>query len=474
MALAGVTSAPAELLGLGQRIGKIKPGFDADIVVWDSDPLSVGAAPLQVWIDGASQFKDPIVLKKPATPPIKPDLELSEIKDRVQTLENVVFTGISNVFLPGIEVSSTNNESAIVIVDGTITCAGACLEEMTTAVDHETPIISLKNGYLTQPFTAFGSSLGLEEISAERDTQDGRVTDAVWARAVDGLLFDSKQVDVAHKHGVTRAITPPQGFRGVSAGFKTGAKYSMEKGAVFANEVSVHYDLTLSAKKEKTPSISSAIGALRSSLLEALASNDTIKDIYSEKAFLKEVVEGNLPLVLGIHSADTTATVIKLKAELEAAGAKNLTLIIHGGAESHIVATELAEANIPVVLAPLLAYSQSWDERRSLTGAPLTNGTAIDHLLDAGVLVAISVDEVWETRDLRFLAGIAYRNSGGRLSESEALDLVSTNIYKMLGLEYESGHHGGVREFVVYEGSPLEIGGRIRAAGRGEKVDVWV
>ncbi len=39
-ALAAVTTAPAERLGLGQSLGKIKPGFDADIVVWDTDPLS--------------------------------------------------------------------------------------------------------------------------------------------------------------------------------------------------------------------------------------------------------------------------------------------------------------------------------------------------------------------------------------------------------------------------------------------------
>jgi imidazolonepropionase-like amidohydrolase len=48
IALQGVTSQPARLLGLGNRIGKIAPGFDADILVWDSDPLSVGAAPAQV------------------------------------------------------------------------------------------------------------------------------------------------------------------------------------------------------------------------------------------------------------------------------------------------------------------------------------------------------------------------------------------------------------------------------------------
>lgn len=31
-ALAGVTSASAELLGLAHRIGKVKAGFDADVV----------------------------------------------------------------------------------------------------------------------------------------------------------------------------------------------------------------------------------------------------------------------------------------------------------------------------------------------------------------------------------------------------------------------------------------------------------
>lgn len=45
-ALANVTTAPAEELGLGRRLGKVKPGFDADVAVWDSDPLSIGAAPV--------------------------------------------------------------------------------------------------------------------------------------------------------------------------------------------------------------------------------------------------------------------------------------------------------------------------------------------------------------------------------------------------------------------------------------------
>ncbi|KAK4914031.1 hypothetical protein LTR49_017745, partial [Elasticomyces elasticus] len=44
-------------LCLDDRIGKIKPGFDADIVVWDSDLLSTGAVPVQVWIDAVPELE---------------------------------------------------------------------------------------------------------------------------------------------------------------------------------------------------------------------------------------------------------------------------------------------------------------------------------------------------------------------------------------------------------------------------------
>ena len=478
VALAGVTSAPADLLGLGERIGKIKPGFDADVVVWDSDPLSVGAAPVQVWIDGAPQFADPVLLKKPFTPPIEPDLALGNVKEKKVSLRNVVFTGVTNVYLPGLESFSLESNSTVIITKGVITCAGACTSELATASASDYETIALEDGYLTTPLTAFGTSLGLEEISAEKDTLDGKPGPNNWARAVDGLLFDTKQLSAAHSHGILKAISPPKGSRGVSTGFLTGAAHKLEKGAVFADEVAVHYDLSLSAKNEKTPSISSVVGALRKSLLDAIAHNETVEDVYSEAAYLKRVVEGRLPLILKAHSADTIASIIALKSEISTAlttaskeDNKAINIVVFGGAESHLVAPELAASHIPVILAPLLPYVQSWDQRRSLTGAPLTNGTAIDALLDEGVNVAVGVAGIEEARSLRYAAGIAYHNSGGRLGEREALDLVGSKLDEILGLK----NKGKGQEFVVFEGSPLEIGGRLRAAASGEgKIDVWV
>ncbi|ORX98366.1 hypothetical protein BCR34DRAFT_593207 [Clohesyomyces aquaticus] len=501
-ALAGVTSAPAELLGLGDQFGKIKETFDADIVLWDSDPLSVGATPVQVWIDGAAQFQDPVVLEKPESKPITPNPLLGKDVEVRELGGSAVFTGISRVFLgPNTNTTFLPREdlpAVAIIVGGALSCVGSCQDELAVAHASHIPVFALQNGYITPPFTSFGSSLGLIEIDAESDTQDGpppKDGNGI-ARAIDGLQFGGKQLARAFEHGVTNAITAPStgsiDARGISVGFRTNAKNVLQKDAVFDEEVAIHYVLSLGAKSEMG-SISNALGELRGKLLEAVNGNSATvgagadntgpktKDHYTEKAYLKRVVSGTLPLVLSAHSADTIASIIRLKTEIEAAIAMTLStatpqpspspklnFIILGASESHLLARELAAEQISIVLAPLLPHAQSWDQRRGLTGAPLTNGTVIDSLVKAGVLVGIGVEEVWETRDLGLLAGIAYANGEGRLGEQDALNLVGANFERMLRKGRGSGEERRRKwreEWLVWEGSPLEIGGRVRAVG---------
>lgn len=481
-ALASVTTEPADLLGLGQRLGKIKPGYDADIVVWDSDPLSVGASPLQVWIDGTAQYEDPIELNKPLTAPMTPDLSLNITNEETGQLDDVFFTGVSKVLLSSNdEIINADTPFNVAISNGKIACIGTCEAELKLASTTEGKIIHLKNGYLTNSFTAFGSTLGLNSIDAEASTDDGDNSN-VFSRAADGLALDNKKLKVAHEFGITRAITAPKfaggsdaARQGVSVGFSTGAKTALDEGAVWADDVAVHYTLSLSAKRDKTPSISSAIGALRHKLLAAVApSTEEIKDPYSEEVYLKKVVTGEMPLAITVHSADAIAAILKVKETVEkeiskasspTSTSRTIRMVIIGGAESHLVASSLAAAGVGVVLAPAESYATTWDQRRALTGAPLTNGTGIDKLLDAGVVTAIGLEEDWLIRDLALLAGRAYKNGEGRLSEGGALALISTNVYTMLGIELPEVRAGG--HFVVSEGSPLEIGSRVKAVGGG-------
>lgn len=481
-ALASVTTAPAEELGMGQRIGKVKPGFDADIVVWDSDPLSVGAAPVQVWIDGAAQFKDPVELDKPVSEPMIPDETLSEIIEEPTELTDVVFRGVTAaLFSDETKSASKDKPLNIVVSKGKISCMGICEAELATASSAGIQTVDLKNGYLTHSFTGVAGTLGLNEIDAESSTDNG-ANPLSFSRAVDGLMLGSKKLQAGANYGVTRAISAPAfggtgSHHGVSVGFVTTAETALDEGAVFAEDVALHYTLDSNVRSAGA-SYSASFGDLRTKLISALTITDPVVNPFSEYAYLKSVIAGDMVLALTIQSADGIATALRIKSEIEKLlesseynvhktgdGEPKLKMAIIGASESWMVAQQLAAADVGVILSPYQSPGDSWDMRRSLPGAPLSNGTTIDHLVKAGVLVGVGLQEDWQVRDLGLTAGTAFRNGEGRLSEKEALDIVSGNIYKILGVktkkESDEGH------FVVHEGNPLEIGSRVKAVGSG-------
>ena len=54
-AFAAITSAPADIMGLGGEIGSLRAGRRADVVLWSGDPLELSNVPERVWIDGVEQ-----------------------------------------------------------------------------------------------------------------------------------------------------------------------------------------------------------------------------------------------------------------------------------------------------------------------------------------------------------------------------------------------------------------------------------
>ncbi len=52
---------PAKALGIADKVGSLEPGKQADLVLWNGNPLSVYSRPEMVWIDGALMYdtKDP-------------------------------------------------------------------------------------------------------------------------------------------------------------------------------------------------------------------------------------------------------------------------------------------------------------------------------------------------------------------------------------------------------------------------------
>lgn len=487
VALAGVTSASAELLGLGERIGKVKQGFDADLVMWDSDPLSVGATPVQVWIDGAPQFKDPVILKKDVSGNTAVDTryETAVRSDSPIDAKQVCFQNISTFSIPGL--SSRQDQGKVLTIkldDDYLEYTQSWSETCAT----DATVVSLRNGHMVQAAIAFGSHLGLEEISAEPSTNDGENDADSFSAAADGLSFDTKALRAAYSHGVSRAITAPSfsggGFKGSSVGFRINAKHTLEKGAIWQSVASIHYSLLDGVKGGKSPSMSSAIGELKVKLLKALQDKVKENEPSYEREGLAQVVKGELALVITVHKADTIATLISMKLAIDSIiekgwkgkdPAPKLRLVLLGAAEAFIHADELAKAEIGVVLAPAFPYAVEWEQRRSLSGAPLTNGTAIDVLTRAGVKLALGTAEDWETRDLFLMAGIARANSGGYINNTEALALVSSNIFDMLGLKDDATkkRDSPLEHIAIFEGDPLTIQSQLRGIFDGRSLQYW-
>ncbi|MBF4607210.1 amidohydrolase [Curtobacterium sp. VKM Ac-1393] len=56
-ALEALTVNPAGFLGFGDRVGRLAEGYDADLVLWDGDPLDATSRATRVWIDGRQVFE---------------------------------------------------------------------------------------------------------------------------------------------------------------------------------------------------------------------------------------------------------------------------------------------------------------------------------------------------------------------------------------------------------------------------------
>ncbi|KAI0930402.1 hypothetical protein AcV5_007126 [Taiwanofungus camphoratus] len=477
LAIAAVTSTPAEIMGMGHRIGYVKEGWDADLVVWDSHPLALGATPRQVFIDGIPQLESPHTITKPAVFQQKPKVPnfdkeaadavkyegLPPLEPKKAETDVVLFINVKNVFaivsgaVQEVYTAQGVDSGVVVVVNGSISCSGTYASCVTPPLMANTHVIDAKGGSISPGLATFGSQLGLEEISAEASTNDGYVYDpllqkvptivggdSALVRAVDGLQYGGRDTLLAYRAGVTTAITAPthrRFYAGLSTSFYTGAMHKLEEGAVIQDVNALHVTVRHFGG---VPSISTQIATLRSLLLEP--------DEGDAGQWFRAVSEGETTLVVDADSADVIATLILLKKEVEHRFGNPIKMTISGAVEAHILAKEIAEANVGIIQVPARPFPTIWERLRILPGLPLTEQSSIALLLEQNVTVGIGIEEAWSARNTRFDIGWAALEAGGQITKAQAIALGSTNVEKLLGgqVEPEDAH-----EMVVTEGGDL-------------------
>ncbi|KAI8061177.1 hypothetical protein BC940DRAFT_245434 [Gongronella butleri] len=449
-AFQAVTSVPARALGLDHRIGSLKVGYDADVVIWDRSPLELGAAPLQVFIDGVPLIDEPVIDAPVEQKQQKqPKAVTAASGVPLDGLESFVLTNIGHSFLAEKDISFPTGD--IVVNKGKIVCSGECASALTD----DLAVVDLHGGYVVPGLVAVGSALGLVEIPSEGDTADGLVAASTSqdandiVHAVDGLRLGTRHLEEAYKGGVLSAITAPVSDNvvlGVSTAFKTGGESVLSDGTLIASDVALHVQIGNAAKSKEFPSVSSQVQFLR----RVLRDNAEKDNVYGQAA------RGEIPTVVRANSKDAIATLLRLKQE----SLPSWRLVILGGVEAHLVAEHLAKANVPVILSPNLCTPGDYESIHCLTGAPLHNETAGHVLFRHGVKVGLGVTDDGLARNLLWDAGwLSATSRDQKLTQADAIKFVSSNLQEIFytGNNLAAAQTASQNDFAIWSGNPFDM-----------------
>lgn len=349
-------------------------------------------------------------------------------------------------------------ENATVLIEnGRIEAVGADV-----AVPEGARVFDASNAVVSPGLFDANSHIGLVEVSAEDPTRDtGLNADHPYADrfsaaffAPDGFNPASTLVPINRIEGITRVMAAPSAGKTVIAGQGAVASLSGAPESVSADRRALYAAFGESGAELAGGARAAALLHLRQAFTEARDFGDNRRAYERgqrqpyhlnrlDLEALQPYVRGELPVVVTAHRASD------IRAALALAGEFGLRLVIQGGAEAWQVAGELARADVPVILDPLLNLPQSFEA----LGATLENAA---RLHEAGVRVALATSDSHNARKLKQAAGVAVAHG---LPWIEGLRAITVSPARIFGADAELGtlEKGRIADVVVWNGDPLEV-----------------
>jgi len=300
------------------------------------------------------------------------------------------------------------------------------------------------------------TSLGLKEIDGVGESVDSDPHKAKLSAALDAAdAFNPRStlIPVSRVEGLTRAATAPQaGGESLFAGQGAVVSLGSLSNWLVKPKAALYADLGESGARIAGGSRSATLATLREYLEEVRRAGTPRlnPDRPSELGLLdiealRPVLAGEEPLVVSVNRASDILGALKFAED------NNLRLVVRGGAEAWMVAPQLAEQHVPVILDPRLDLPQRFE-----TLAARADAAAL--LNKAGVLLAITLEDEFGThnaRNLRQLAGNAVNHG---LDREAALAAITLNPARIYGVDGTLGslEPGKIADVVVWDGDPLE------------------
>ena len=298
------------------------------------------------------------------------------------------------------------------------------------------------------------TALGVAEVSLERSTVDNDPRAAEQNAAAEPrpefdvtLSFnpDSAVIGVNRVEGITYAMIAPGAVAGDTVVAGQGAVARLDGRA----DATLAASRTLFASLNAGTSRAGQFMLLEQAVREAKPTpqmRDTDFRLLTPTG--REVLARYLAGGRIAFSVDRATDIRQVLAFTQRHGARP---IVVGGAQAWQVAGALAQANVPVILDPLVDLPDSFDQ----IGATLENAARLHR---AGVRVAFTNfnDGTHNARKVRQAAGVAVAHG---LPWEAALAALTANPAEIFGLGGQYGRiaPGYVADLVLWSGDPLEV-----------------
>lgn len=345
----------------------------------------------------------------------------------------------------------------VIIRDGVVAAIGQDLSAPEGAT-----IINAQGRVVTPGIFAPWSQIGLVEIGLDEEANDSSTEDgfnvSAGLDAVDAFNPDSTLIAVNRAGGVTRAVAAPDPGAKMFGGKGAIVDLSGRPGSVTRAEAMQSVAMGAAGLGYNGGTRLGNWAMLRDALDEARAyaanpagyvmrPREGGLSIADLKA-LGPVAQGRQPLVVAVNSVTDIRTLIKLKAQY------GVNAIIIGGSEGHLVAREIAAAQIPVILNPMMNLPAQFED----LAASLSNAAKLNA---AGVLISF-YGQASDTHNLRLLPQLGGNAVANGLPYEAALAAITLNPARMYGVSDRLGslEIGKIADVVVWDGDPLETSTR--------------
>jgi imidazolonepropionase-like amidohydrolase len=344
---------------------------------------------------------------------------------------------------------------SILIRDGRIEAVGVDLD---TPGDART--IDGSGLHVTPGLISAYTQLGLVEIDLVAQTSDSATTDILFSASftvAPALNPHSTLVPYNRRNGLLHAVVAPAPGHHVFSGRGAVIRLGSREQFMVHDGVAVFATYGSPGGLFAGGSRAAAYGRMRLAFLEALELERNRKAIsagnwrdltlpYHDLEALVPVIRGQLPIVINTHRAADILALLDLRREF------SLRLVIAGASEAWMVAGELAEAGVPVIIDPLANLPQNFDR----LGARLDNA-ALLHA--AGVKVLFSSAGYLATHGAFLVRQGAGNAAAHGLPRQEALRAMTRNVAEVFGFGDRFGSIAPGREadLVLWDGDPLEV-----------------